>query len=125
MSELVDKGEGMGEAPVDLAHLSSMTTGDTDFAKELVEEFLVHSQGQVARIEQLSSVPDFNEVARFAHSLNGSSANLGANHLSHAARRLEHAAKEENGPEVLERLRHLNAAWADARRFLNVHVLES
>jgi PAS domain S-box-containing protein len=90
-------------APIDLARLEETTEGDTAFAADLLQSYLVDSSGLLAQIRASVSLGDRRQLAHAVHQLRGSSANIHAVPLRDACSRLEQAALEES-PALLERL---------------------
>jgi two-component system, sensor histidine kinase and response regulator len=91
-------------APVDLHAFQSVTDGDQAFAQELVTAFILSGEQQLAEIAAALSQSDRAAVAKAAHKLRGSCANIHAPVLKSIAERLEidcaaadaHALKQSN-----------------------------
>jgi PAS domain S-box-containing protein len=80
-----------GAALLDQTQLDQFRVNDNDdMLRELVSMYLSETDGQ---IDSLSTQQDPDTVARIAHQLKGSSANLGARQLADAFSRLEKIAK--------------------------------
>jgi HPt (histidine-containing phosphotransfer) domain-containing protein len=78
-------------ALLDQTQLDQFRVNDNDdMLRELVSMYLTETDGQ---IDSLSTQQDPDTVARIAHQLKGSSANLGARQLADAFSRLEETAK--------------------------------
>ena len=90
----------MPDAPViDLQainNLRSLNPGDDDaFLREIVEIFIEDTPLRIADLETGLAAGDTAKFTRAAHSIKGSSANLGAAALGVLAEKLEHQSRKE------------------------------
>ena len=69
--------------------LRGLDDGDGELLREIVREYRTHATEQVARIHEAMGEGDPETVERAAHSVKGSSANLGASCLAELCGRLE------------------------------------
>jgi two-component system sensor histidine kinase/response regulator len=76
-------------APVDLREFQSLTDGDQAFAQELIAAFIVSGEQQMAEIGAALAQNDRTAVAKAAHKLKGSCANIHALALTSLAERME------------------------------------
>ncbi|HEY8551600.1 MAG TPA: Hpt domain-containing protein [Vicinamibacterales bacterium] len=86
---------------------------------ELVTLFLEHTPGRIAAIRTALAAADAAAVKRAAHSLKGSSANVGARGMRHVCEQLEHRAAAgdlSEAPALLALLEEESAIVADALR---------
>jgi HPt (histidine-containing phosphotransfer) domain-containing protein len=82
--------------PQAIENLRSLNPGDNDdFLREITEIFLEDTPLRIAELDQSFAAHDTAKFTRAAHSIKGSSANLGALALRAAAERLEHQARTE------------------------------
>jgi two-component system, sensor histidine kinase and response regulator len=102
-TDLTSAGAPPATAPIDLARLEEITEGDTAFAADLLQSYLVDSSGLLAQIRASVSLGDRRQLAHAVHQLRGSSANIHAVPLRDVCSRLEQAALE-GSPALLERL---------------------
>ena len=87
--------DGPGEA-LDRAtfeRLVEMTGGDLEFIDELVDTYLDDGATQIAALEAAAAAGSVEDLVRPAHSLKGSSLNIGALGLGELSRGLEEAAR--------------------------------
>ncbi|MCA8942490.1 MAG: Hpt domain-containing protein [Planctomycetes bacterium] len=96
--------------------------GDTSLVQELIGIFLDDGPTKIQAIQQGLRDDDLEAVERAAHSLKGSSGNLGANELMETAEALQNASRNgeversrELGVEIVARF---DAANAELRRLL-------
>jgi len=75
-----------------VADLLELDGGKGKFLAELVEAYYLESPDRIIQIERSLIAGDVQGVARAAHALSGSSANVGAKRLREVAHRLEKAA---------------------------------
>ncbi len=81
--------------PVILESLRALSPDDDgEFLREIAGIFLADTPQRIAELDRSLAAGDAATFARAAHSIKGSSANLGAAALGAAAQRLETEAKE-------------------------------
>ena len=85
---------------IDLEALHTLTGGDTQFERELVDTFVSSGDRWLAEIVAALKVLDWKTIGKRAHALKGASANLRAHPLSVAASELETAALTESAQDL-------------------------
>ena len=81
--------------------------GEPDILNELIELFLADVPPQLVALREAVEADDAHSVERIAHTLKGSSANLGATEMVAICSELEDVATSSNlsrTPQLLERL---------------------
>lgn len=86
--KVIDRASGAVATVIDRGHLTSMTLGDRDLEREVLQLFDRQADLLLARMH--SSAPQ--AVAALAHTLRGSASSIGANKVASAAEALEQAA---------------------------------
>jgi len=82
--------------PQAIENLRSLNPGDNDeFLREITNIFLEDTPLRIAELEQSHATGDVAKFTRAAHSIKGSSANLGAMALRSVAERLENQARSD------------------------------
>jgi len=77
-----------------IENLRSLNPGDNDeFLREIAGIFLEDTPLRIAELEQSLAVGDLAKFTRAAHSIKGSSANLGTLALRAVAEKIEHQAR--------------------------------
>lgn len=92
---------------LDFDRVEEATGGDHEFMRELVDLFLEDAAERLRELERAMSSQDIDQLGKCAHKLKGSSANVGADHMSHLAKTLEEKAKQSDlseAPELIERI---------------------
>jgi HPt (histidine-containing phosphotransfer) domain-containing protein len=80
--------------PQAIENLRALNPGDNDeFLREIAGIFLEDTPQRIAELDQSALTLDAPKFTRAAHSIKGSSANIGATSLRAAAERLEHEAR--------------------------------
>ena len=80
--------------PVAIENLRALNPGDNDeFLREIVGIYLDDTPVRIGELEASLTNRDMEKFVRAAHSIKGSSANLGALALRAVAERLEHHAR--------------------------------
>lgn len=79
-----------------IENLRSLNPGDNDeFLREIAGIFLEDTPLRIAELDQSLAARDISKFVRAAHSIKGSSANLGALSLRTAAEKLEHLSRTD------------------------------
>ena len=102
--------------PLDLAVLRTLTDGDAEFGRELIQLFVSSADETLRQIGAGLAAGDASAIARSAHSLKGASVNVGALATYGFAESLEAAALgEDRSPMhgLAEQLRHEVARVAE------------
>ena len=89
-------------APVDWDHIVSVSDGDREFARELVQLFIDSGDASLREIRKALERGDLAAMGSAAHSFKGSSANIRAESTSAAAGRLEEAARAGHTGQLAE-----------------------
>jgi HPt (histidine-containing phosphotransfer) domain-containing protein len=101
--------------PQALEDLRTLSPGDGDaFLREIVALYLSDTPAQLAKLDRSLAAGDAEGFTRAAHSLKGSSANLGASAVRSAAERLERCARHEGLAGVQPLLVETKAEFARA-----------
>lgn len=79
--------------PIDGERLEEATGGDAEFTAELLTAFVDDSATRLALLAQAVSDRRMDAVAAEAHTIKGSSANVGASRMQQLASRIEAAAR--------------------------------
>ena len=80
----------------DMDHAREITDGDIEFLKELIEIFKADCTEKLAGISRAIKEKDFNALDETAHSLKGSSGNLGLTRVYSLSWKLEKVGKAKN-----------------------------
>jgi HPt (histidine-containing phosphotransfer) domain-containing protein len=85
---------------VDLGRIADATGGDREFLRQLVAVFLEDTDLRMSELDRAMGQRDLEALARTAHQLKGSSANLGATAFCELARSLEEVVAAERLDEA-------------------------
>lgn len=111
------------EAPassVDLSHL--LDAGMQDILPQLVDTFLQSAAENIERANKALTDSNATELFQAAHSLKGSSANLGATHLTELSQKLEEAGRSGSLQSGSALLAQIEQELVRVRRDLLAHV---
>jgi len=92
-------------APVDLAALQVLVDGDTDFTRELINDFAATGNSSLQQIVRSIQSDDRRALAECAHSLKGASASIHADAVRSLAEQLERVSPATSSEDL-----HLLAA---------------
>src|SRR5215216_832731 len=101
--------------PQSIENLRALNPGDNDeFLREIAGIFFEDTPQRIAELDQSLVAGDVSKFTRAAHSIKGSSSNLGAMALRVAAERLEHQARSEGLTDVGALLAEVKMEFARA-----------
>jgi len=91
--------------PQAIENLRALTPGDNDeFLREIIGIFLDDTPQRIAELDQSLAAGDAEKFTRAAHSIKGSSSNVGAMALRAVAESLEHQSRKEGLDHTAELL---------------------
>lgn len=106
--------------PQAIENLRSLNPGDNDeFLREIVGIFLEDTPQRIAELDQSLKAGDVPKFTRAAHSIKGSSANLGAMALRFVAEKLEHESRTTGLAGVAALVDSIKAEFARAQAELD------
>ncbi|MCP4643177.1 MAG: Hpt domain-containing protein [bacterium] len=98
---------GDNHAPLDLARFLEITDNEPEMTLELIEAYTADTSDRVRQLREALSAGDAPRVRDLAHTVKGSSGNIGALGMQAIALELEDLAKAgvlDGAPAILERL---------------------
>ena len=105
--------------PEAINNLRELSPDDDAFLIEIIDIFLEDTPNRIAELESSLTSQDVEVFGRAAHSIKGSSSNLGATHLRAAAEKLESLSRSEGITNTDEMVAELKACFAVAKAELN------
>jgi HPt (histidine-containing phosphotransfer) domain-containing protein len=106
--------------PQSIANLRALNPDDDDeFLREIAGIFIEDTPQRIAELDQCLMSGDVTRFTRAAHSIKGSSANLGAMALRDAAEQLEQQARASGLADVIGLVAQLKAEFGRAQAALN------
>ncbi|MEY2445155.1 MAG: hypothetical protein QOE00_1735, partial [Ilumatobacteraceae bacterium] len=106
-----------------LRELAAMSVDGSDQLKQLVELFLHDTEARLTELAAATTEADEQRIVCVAHSLAGSSANLGARELAAGCRELEYEASAGHAEAAAAKLPVLYASFVDVRTALRAEFL--
>ncbi len=111
------------DAVIDRRALEEMRADlDAETAREVIEDFLRASPAQIAKLAAAAACGDAPEIRRTAHTMKGTSAILGARGLSSRCEELESLARAGAVDGAAERVKAIEAVYAEVRAALRAEV---
>ncbi|WP_414541923.1 response regulator [Nostoc sp. CCY0012] len=104
---------------IDWEHLHQLSENNTEFELELLQIFVEDSQLHLAATKAAIASLDFQQLAREAHNLKGSSANIGAISMQQAAEKLEQLSHQQQCAGTSELIAELESFVKEIQTFLN------
>lgn len=111
--------------PIDHHFLEEMTGGDSDFVRELLQEFLNTVPPLMQQIRAAIDAGDSTTLAQAAHTLKGSARSVGAHRLAEAAQVVERAAREHHLETAAEAAQTLAAEWQHVSHHIHQFLLRA
>ncbi len=103
-----------------IENLRALNPGDNDeFLREIVAIYLEDTPQRLAELDQSLAAGDVSKFTRAAHSIKGSSANLGASTVRAAAEKLEHQSGKQGLADVAGLMAEVKAEFARAHAELS------
>ena len=103
-----------------IENLRALNPGDNDeFLREIIGIFLEDTPQRLVELDQGLRTGDASLFVRAAHSIKGSSANVGAAALRAAAEKLEHASRTEGLKNVTGLITSVKTEFVRVRAELN------
>ncbi len=102
--------------PQAIENLRALNPGDNDeFLREIAGIFLEDTPLRIIELEQSAAAGDAAKFTRAAHSIKGSSSNLGAVALRNVAEKLEHRARTQGIDGAAASVAEIKAEFERAR----------
>jgi HPt (histidine-containing phosphotransfer) domain-containing protein len=109
--------------PQAIESLRALNPGDNDeFLREIAGIFLEDTPHRLAELDESLTASDISKFTRAAHSIKGSSANLGAIALRAAAEKLEHEARTKGLSGVAALIEQVKSEFSRAQGELNTLI---
>ncbi len=106
-----------------IENLRALNPGDNDeFLREITGIFLEDTPIRIGELDQSLSAGDVSKFTRAAHSIKGSSSNLGASGLRAAAEKLEHQARTQGLGNVATLVAQLKVEFSRAQAELSTLI---
>ena len=103
-----------------IENLRSLDPGDNDeFLREIIGIFIEDTPLRIAELEMSLAAADIPTFTRAAHSIKGSSSNLGALRLRQIAEKIEHGSRKDGVGSVAADVALLKTEFAAAAADLN------
>jgi HPt (histidine-containing phosphotransfer) domain-containing protein len=116
----------MAESVIDpqcIANLRALNPDDNDeFLREIAAIFFEDTPRRITELDESLVAGDLPKFTRAAHSIKGSSSNLGARELQAAAEKLEHHARINGMANVTELVSAIRAEFARAQAELTALI---
>ncbi len=109
--------------PEAIENLRALNPGDNDeFLREIITIFLEDTPQRIAELDQSLAAGDVPTFTRAAHSIKGSSSNLGTLRLRALAEKLEFDARKTGLGDVATGLAALKSEFAQAQAALRAYL---
>lgn len=109
--------------PQSIENLRALNPGDNDeFLREIAGIFLEDTPQRIAELDQSALAADVPKFTRAAHSIKGSSANIGATALRAAAEKLEHMARAQGLAGVAPLVEQVKAEFTRTQAALHTLI---
>lgn len=109
----------------DEAQLAAITGGDTEFEREVLEEYLNSAPADLHKLRAAVASGDAKATGAAAHAIKGASATIGAKGFAAIALQLEQAGKQARLDEAPAQLAMLEAEYAELAVALKARIAKA
>ena len=107
---------------VEIEQIQEVADGDIEFERDLIETFLSDSEEQIRGLEVALGEQDAEEVRGRAHTIKGSSANVGARLMQELAYQMEQIGAGRELAQAPKVYSELKDAFEQSREVLQAHL---
>ena len=107
---------------VDLSRIQETSDGDIEFEQELIEMYLEDARDHLESLEKHISGNDLTSVKQLAHTIKGSSANIGATAMQNVAFEIEKAAAKEDSAAMQTLVGEIKTTFQETETFYNDYL---
>ncbi len=116
-----DQGGGT-EAPVQIQRIQMIGDGDLEFERELIQEFIADVELRLTGLQSAGKAGDMELIRQEAHSIKGSSVNVGAQAIEVIARKLERLGGKGDVAQIPDALDRLTLEFGRVRSFFENYL---
>jgi two-component system, sensor histidine kinase and response regulator len=109
-------------ALVDWHRFEALTSGDNEFARELIELYLSSSMQLLVELRDGCSAGDRDQLRKSAHKFKGASANVSADRLAGLCKTLEITAEQNSPGQVLQLLDAIEQSMLQTREAMQRYM---
>lgn len=109
----------------DEAQLAAITGGDTEFEREVLEEFMNSAPGDLQKLREAVAAGDAKATGAAAHAIKGASATIGAKGFAAIALQLEQSGKQARLEEAPRLFAQLEAEYAELAVALRARIAKA
>ena len=109
----------------DEAQLAAITGGDTEFEREVLEEYLNSAPADLQKLRAAVAAGDAKATGAAAHAIKGASATIGAKGFAAIALLLEQAGKQAHMDEAPAQLATLESEYAELAVALKARIAKA
>jgi HPt (histidine-containing phosphotransfer) domain-containing protein len=106
----------------DYGQLDAITGGDTEFEREVIEEYLSSAPKDIAKLRVAIESGDMSATGATAHALKGASATLGAKGFAAVALVVEQAGKKSDTALAAQTIAQLETEFAEVCTLLRGRI---
>ncbi len=115
-----DEGSSQESYPIlDNSRLAEIADGDMDFQIELLGDYLSNLSELYDQLKAYSNLQELDNIRKAAHSIAGSSANIGAARLAQAAREIDAAVRASDLETALKHVQEIDSVVYDTREAIS------
>ena len=107
---------------VNLVRIQETSDGDLEFEQELIEMFIEDAQEHLSVLKTQIAEGDVEMVRRSAHTLKGSSSNIGATKMQDMSYQMEILAKDAGLAGAADHLEKMNEALEETEAFYKKYL---
>ena len=107
---------------VNLVRIQETSDGDLEFEQELIEMYIEDAREHLDALKAQIAERDVEQVRRSAHTLKGSSSNIGATKMQDMSYQMEVLARDAGLSGAADHLEKMNKALEETEAFYNKYL---
>ena len=107
---------------LDLKRIHETSDGDLEFERDLIELYLEDSHNVLEKLARGFQTKDLSAIRQMAHTMKGSSANIGATILENKASKIENSVMESNMDDLITMKNALMTAYSRTKEALAFYL---
>jgi HPt (histidine-containing phosphotransfer) domain-containing protein len=119
---VVPEADPLKTGLVHIQRIQTIADGDRAFEQDLIESFLSNIETHLKNLESAVHEGTGEEIAHWAHTIKGSSANAGARGMQEIARRIEQIDSPGAPGRQIEILAELRSEFERVRRYFKAYL---
>lgn len=110
------------EEKINLSQINDISEGDMEFEDEIITMYIIDTQERISNLENLLTQKNWKELKREAHTLKGSSGNIGVIGIFELCKKLEAASLNQDEQLARELVNEIRTTTVEVDVFLKNYL---